>query len=89
MEEIGRNIGMAFQIRDDILDVEGTSEELGKPIGSDAKNEKRTYVSVYGIEKAKQAVAEYSARALECLGNLSVESAYLNTLIKELASRKK
>lgn len=89
MEEIGRNIGMAFQIRDDILDVEGTSEELGKPIGSDAKNEKRTYVSVYGVEKAKQAVEEYSARALECLGNLSVESAYLNTLIKELVSRKK
>ena len=62
MEEIGRNIGMAFQIRDDILDVEGTREELGKPIGSDAKNEKRTNVSVYGIERGKQAGVEYSVR---------------------------
>jgi len=89
MEEVGRNVGMAFQIQDDILDVEGTSQELGKPIGSDEKNEKRTYVSVYGIGKAKQGVEDYSNRALECLGNLPVESAYLNTLISMLVSRKK
>ncbi len=89
MEEIGRNIGMAFQIQDDILDVEGTSEELGKLVGSDAKNEKRTYVSIYGIGKAKQSVAYFSDRALGCLGSLSAESAFLNTLIKELISRKK
>lgn len=89
MEEIGRNVGMAFQIQDDILDVEGTSEELGKPVGSDEKNEKRTYVSVYGMEKARQSVEDYSNKALECLGSLSVESPYLNTLIKVLISRKK
>lgn len=89
MEEIGRNVGMAFQIQDDILDVEGTSEELGKPVGSDEKNEKRTYVSIYGMEKAKQSVEDYSNKALDCLKSLSVESAYLNTLIKVLVSRKK
>lgn len=89
MEEVGRNVGMAFQIQDDILDVEGTSEELGKPVGSDKKNEKRTYVSVYGMEQAKQSVEEYSRRALECLASLPVESAYLNTLIQKLVDRKK
>lgn len=89
MEEIGKNIGMAFQIQDDILDVTSTNEELGKPVGSDEKNEKMTYVSVYGMEEAKNSVERYSNKALDCLGNLPVESAYLNTLIQVLIHRKK
>ena len=89
MEEIGKNVGLAFQIQDDILDLTSTTQELGKPVGSDEKNEKTTYVSLYGMEAAKQAVEEYSEKALQCLGALSVESAYLNTLIKMLIHRKK
>lgn len=89
LEEIGRNVGMAFQIQDDILDLTSTTKELGKPLLSDAKNEKTTYVSLYGMEKAKYAVEEYSNQALKKLTELSAESAYLNTLIVKLIHRKK
>ena len=66
-----------------------TTKELGKPVGSDEKNEKTTYVSLYGMEAARKAVEEYSAKALQCMEALSVESIYLNTLIKMLIHRKK
>lgn len=89
LEEIGRNVGMAFQIQDDILDLTSTTKELGKPVLSDAKNEKTTYVSLYGMEKAKYAVEEYSNQALKKLTELPAESAYLNTLIVKLIHRKK
>ena len=89
LEEIGRNVGMAFQIQDDILDLTSTTKELGKPVLSDAKNEKTTYVSLYGMEKAKYAVEEYSNQALKKLTGLPAESAYLNTLIVKLIHRKK
>lgn len=88
-EQIGRNVGMAFQIQDDILDVTSTFEELGKPIGSDDKNEKKTYVSLYGMERAKEAVQRYSDQALELLGTLPGENAFLNTLIIKLIHRRK
>ncbi len=65
MEQCGRNIGIAFQIQDDILDITGTMEELGKPIGSDEKNHKQTYVSIWGIEKAKEDVELLSAQAVK------------------------
>ena len=89
LEEIGRNVGLAFQIQDDILDIVSTTEELGKPVHSDEKNDKTTYVSLYGIEKAKEAVGSYSAQALLQLSKLPKESVYLNTLIKKLVHRKK
>ncbi len=89
LEEIGRNVGMAFQIQDDILDLTSTTKELGKPVYSDEKNEKTTYVSLYGIEKAEHAVEEYSNKALEQLAKLPVESVWLNTLIVKLIHRKK
>jgi len=89
MEQVGRNIGMAFQIQDDILDITSTTQELGKPVGSDEKNEKTTYVALYGMEAAKKAVEEYSGKALACLETLPVESPYLNTLIKSMIHRKK
>ncbi|HBI63069.1 MAG TPA: farnesyl-diphosphate synthase, partial [Lachnospiraceae bacterium] len=66
-----------------------TTKELGKPVLSDAKNEKTTYVSLYGMEKAKYAVEEYSNQALKELTGLPAESAYLNTLIVKLIHRKK
>lgn len=89
MENIGKNVGLAFQIQDDILDVTSTTQELGKPVGSDEKNEKTTYVSLYGMDQAKQAVEDYSEEALACLASLPVESVYMNTLIKMLIHRKK
>lgn len=89
MEQIGACIGMAFQIQDDILDLTSTTEELGKPVGSDEKNEKMTYVTIHGMERAKEKVEEYSGQALEILEKLPGENAFLNTLILELIHRKK
>lgn len=89
LEKAGKNIGMAFQIQDDILDITSTAEELGKPIHSDEKNDKFTYVTVYGMEKAVQAVKDYSEAALDILNNLPVHNIYLNTLVEKLIGRKR
>jgi len=61
----GMAVGLAFQIRDDMLDLVGTSEQVGKPMGSDAENNKNTYASVYGLEKCEQLVKELTDKALE------------------------
>lgn len=67
------NLGIAFQIQDDILDVKGSVEDLGKPIGSDADNMKTTYVTLYGVEESERLVKEYTDKAKksieECFGN--------------------
>lgn len=89
LEKVGKNIGMAFQIQDDILDITSTIEELGKPIHSDEKNDKFTYVSVYGMDRAVQAVKDYSEAALNILNNLPVHNIYLNTLVEKLIGRKR
>lgn len=89
MEQIGRNIGMAFQIQDDILDLTSTTEELGKPVHSDERNEKTTYVTLYGMEQAAEAVERYSRTALELLDSLKQSDPFLNTLIEMLIDRKK
>lgn len=89
MEQIGRNVGMAFQIQDDILDLTSTTEELGKPVHSDEKNNKTTYVTLYGMEQAVQSVEQYSGKALKLLGEMKKENPFLNTLIETLISRKK
>lgn len=89
MGKIGERVGMAFQIQDDILDLTSTTEELGKPVHSDEKNEKTTYVTLYGMEAAKEAVERYSAEALELLGQLPQKNVFLNTLILTLINRKK
>lgn len=70
MEQIGKNIGMAFQIQDDILDVVGDSKELGKQVHSDEKNNKTTYVTLYGMEKAREDVKKYTQAALAELESL-------------------
>ena len=82
-------MGIAFQIQDDILDVTSTTDELGKPVHSDEKNEKTTYVTLRGLEKAKEDVERISQEALTLLSGLSVENPYLTWLIKELIHRKK
>ncbi|MCH4192296.1 MAG: polyprenyl synthetase family protein [Butyrivibrio sp.] len=89
MQRIGHNIGVAFQIQDDILDVTGNQEELGKPIGSDEKNGKTTYVTLFGLEKSKQDVAALSEEAVRLTQQLGEEDAFLLQLIRWLISREK
>ena len=76
MEQIAGDIGLAFQIRDDILDVTGSSEKLGKPVHSDEKNEKITYVDLMNIAAAEHEVARISDRALRIFESLPYENEF-------------
>lgn len=87
LERAASDIGIAFQIRDDILDVEGSFEELGKPIGSDEENGKDTYVTLFGLEKAKEDVMMYSERALSILNEVGNKNEFLMELVESLISR--
>ena len=89
VERVACDVGVAFQIQDDILDVTSTAEVLGKPIGSDAKNNKTTYVTLYGMEKAREQVESLSARALDTLRKLPQRNEYLEELFVSLIHRKK
>lgn len=89
LEKAGYCIGIAFQIQDDILDITGTSEELGKPVGSDEKNDKLTYVSVYGLERSRQDVEKLSEEALEILRGGGEKNEFLEELIVSLITRRK
>lgn len=89
VEQAARKIGLAFQIQDDILDVVSTTEELGKPVGSDARNEKTTYAGLYGIEQASKEVKRLSAEALADLRSLPGKNEFLCQLIEAMAERKK
>jgi len=88
MEQIGRKVGIAFQIRDDILDVISTTEELGKPVLSDEKNHKVTYVTLRGLEQACADVEEISAEAVALLEQFPQKNEFLLQLIQELVNRK-
>lgn len=88
MERIGRDIGIAFQIQDDILDETSTEEELGKPIHSDEKNRKTTYVSLYGIDKAGEEVKRLSEEARELFSELPGDKETLLSLIDMLTERR-
>lgn len=85
----GNLIGMAFQIQDDILDITSTNEVLGKTIGSDEKNQKNTYVTLYGLEKAKKDVQEFSKEAISIIESLPYKNDFLIELINFLIYRKK
>lgn len=87
VQQIARNVGLAFQIQDDILDVTGDKEVLGKPVNSDEKNKKTTYVTVKGIETAKDDVARYSKEAIRILDELPYENEFLHELILNLIHR--
>ena len=80
-------IGLAFQIQDDILDVEGDEQVIGKPVGSDEKNNKTTYVTLYGIDKAKQYVEEMSLEANDILKKYNNE--FMLSLVEKLITRTK
>lgn len=88
-ERAAGKVGLAFQVQDDILDVTSTAEVLGKPIHSDEKNEKTTYVTLLGIREAEKVVERESAEAIELIRSLSGENPYLEWLIGELIHRKK
>lgn len=91
LEEIARDVGIAFQIQDDILDITSTTQVLGKPVKSDEKNEKTTYVYFFGMDKAKQDVKKYSEEALEILGNVDAkgDKTFVEKLINDLIYREK
>ena len=89
IEKVASDVGIAFQIRDDILDVTSTLEELGKPIHSDDKNEKTTYVTWKGIEAAKAEVKQLSEEAVKELKRLESTDEYLEMLLESLIYRKK
>ena len=89
VEAVASKVGLAFQIQDDILDVTSTMEVLGKPIGSDEKNHKSTYVTYEGIEKSKQDVADLSEKAIAQMETLVVKNEFLTELLRYLISREK
>ena len=88
-EEAAGKIGLAFQIQDDILDVTSTEEELGKPVHSDEKNNKVTYVTLFGIEEASRQVKELSEDAVSLLKGLNKNNEFLYLLVEKLINRRK
>ena len=93
VEKAAGDIGMAFQIQDDVLDVIGNEALLGKPVHSDEKNEKTTWVTVYGLEQAKKDVAEYSEEAMAILAQMTgvtePEKSFLYDFVEYLIHRNK
>ena len=89
IRDIAADIGLAFQIRDDILDVISSDNILGKPTHSDEKNDKPTYVSIMDVEKAKEEVASITDRAKKAYQALPYRNEFLVELITELISREK
>lgn len=89
VESVASDVGLAFQIQDDILDVVSSANVLGKPVLSDEKNSKTTYVTLEGLEKAKADVKEISERAVLTLGGLPGNKEFLSRLIEMLVNREK
>ncbi|HHX12698.1 MAG TPA: polyprenyl synthetase family protein [Clostridiales bacterium] len=88
IEKIAGDIGLAFQIKDDILDVTSSQAELGKPVHSDEKNEKTTYVTIMNLDNASNEVTVISEKALNSYATLNRKNEYLQELIEQLISRK-
>ena len=82
-------LGLVFQIVDDILDVTSTTEELGKPVGSDAGNDKTTFITLYGLQGAYEKAARHNAAALAALDTLGSQADFLRQMASELLERKK
>lgn len=89
VKSIASNVGFAFQVQDDILDVTSTSEVLGKPVHSDEKNEKTTYVTLEGLEESGRIVERASREAISLLKELPGENRYLEWLLEKLIHREK
>lgn len=82
------NLGLAFQIRDDILDVTGSFHELGKSVGSDQENKKTTYVTIYGVDQAEELVRYYTEKAVDALGMFGHKAEPLAALAEYLVGRR-
>lgn len=89
IEKIANKVGIAFQIEDDILDVISTNEELGKPVGSDEKNGKNTYVLFRGLKQSKEDAKKYTEDALQLFDQFDYENDFLRELLLYLVGRKK
>ena len=89
LEKIAYNVGIAFQIMDDILDVTATFEELGKPIGSDERNNKVTYVTLHGLEESKAEVKRMSEEAITLIHTLPGDNPFLEELLESMITRRK
>lgn len=93
LEEVGTQIGIAFQIQDDVLDLTGQEEVLGKPVHSDEKNDKSTYVAIHGLDKSREKVKECTEKGIAALMNISVsrekEKRFLQDLLLSLVEREK
>ncbi|MBQ8831741.1 MAG: polyprenyl synthetase family protein [Oscillospiraceae bacterium] len=86
-EEYAENLGIAFQIRDDVLDVISTTEELGKPVGSDDENEKSTFVTLFGVDKCRELIEEKTQAAIEAVKGAFENCEFLVWLAGYLAGR--
>ena len=89
IENVAKNIGLAFQIQDDVLDVTSTNEVLGKPVMSDEKNNKTTYITLKGLEESQKAVKDYSDKGMSELRKFEKESEFLEELFNYLIYREK
>lgn len=85
--EYAKNLGMAFQIKDDLLDVLGDEKTLGKPIGSDKNSNKKTFVDFYGIDGAKSKLLEYNQKAKESISYFGEKCLFLTQLVDYLTDR--
>lgn len=89
LKKYAENIGMAFQIKDDILDIESSTDILGKPVGSDVQNNKTTFVSLYGLDESKKMLDKLTSEAVEYIEIFGERSMFLSQLALELKNRKK
>ena len=89
IEQIAKYVGVAFQIQDDILDVTATTEELGKPVGSDAENDKTTFITLYGLDGARALAKQHNDAAMAALDGFGAQEDFLRLLAGELLQRKK
>lgn len=87
LENYAEGIGLAFQIKDDILDVEGSSEKLGKKVGSDISNKKTTYVNLYGLEKSTQMLKRTTEESIKSIKKFGTKAAFLRELAEYLVIR--
>ncbi|MEG1181947.1 MAG: polyprenyl synthetase family protein, partial [Oscillospiraceae bacterium] len=89
VEKYCSNVGMVFQIVDDILDCTSTTGELGKPVGSDAQNDKTTFASLYGVEQSREIADRLTREAVEEIGNIEGNPSFLQALARALLIRLK
>ncbi len=89
LTDYAAQVGLVFQIVDDILDVTSTTEELGKPVGSDAENDKTTFITLYGLQGAQDLARQHNQRALDALEAVEADRDFLRFLANELLQRKK